>query len=244
MNLSNLIDTDPYTARKAYVAIADQLLRKIPGEHHQVMDSWPKWQRAKSPPPPGGNYPNRAWEKANSPKPPKVDQAKPEPVQGNADGPTLRERPIQKITADEQHLPLPAVENKRPLLLEASEAQVGEPAIAPPVKIENTVPEVSGDAVIPETSISSVQGPLMIEAAPDGPEMEPVDATNPEIAVAEDKLSSAEAESSVDPADVFAGIKGIRPDAPAIGDAPEVTPSSMNSSGAIVKHFAVMAGIS
>lgn len=246
MNSSNLIDTDPYTARRAYVTMADKLLKKIPGNHLQVMDSWPKYEKAKSPPPPGGRYPNRSWEKANAPRPPKASQAEIAPVvQEGVEGPTLREPVAPKITAGEEKLSLPATEDKQPLLLEAPEAQVVEPVINPPVAAENMVAEVVGDAIVPETSSPSAQGSLMIEAAPEGLQVEQVDTTKSDVvAVAADSSISAEAESSVDLSDVFAGIKGIRPDAPAIGEPPAAASKSIQSAGGVVKHFAVMAGIS
>ena len=45
-------------ARGMYVASADQILETIPGRHHGVIDTWPKWSSKRSPPIPGGLYPN------------------------------------------------------------------------------------------------------------------------------------------------------------------------------------------
>src|SRR5437762_1858513 len=49
---------DPYEARKIYVKLADKILKGIPGPHLATMDTWPKWSAKKSPPVPGGLYPN------------------------------------------------------------------------------------------------------------------------------------------------------------------------------------------
>src|SRR5436190_5903535 len=76
VELSNSTETDPYEARKVYVKLADKILKGIPGPHLVAMDAWPKWSAKKSPPVPGGLYPNRKY--------------KPEPLLATINGEDLK----------------------------------------------------------------------------------------------------------------------------------------------------------
>jgi hypothetical protein len=233
--LAHLIDTDPYVARKYYVKLADELLHEIPGPHLKVMMTWPKWNRAKSPPPPGGQYLNPRY----VPKAPKLIQPPPAPAKKIAEGPTLMEQPSQEPTTEQGNLLLPAPEKKQPLLL-GPEVHIVGPSTDTPIKEEGLVPEISGEGIPHKASIPSVAG--LIEAAPETlgpaqPESIPRVIATP-MDHNSDKVDGA---SWLSLSDELGEIKGLRPDNPATGEEVAVN-TAVESPAAIGKHFAVMAG--
>lgn len=205
-----------------YVLLADKLLRKIPGPHLEVMDSWPTWSRRKSPPLQGGLYLNPKW------KPPgtkKVRPPKPPPAQVAAisGGPTSMEIPVVLEDAPKS---LPSVE--QPALLEgaplSSHGSVKNAAPAGLLESSGSVHVAAIlDAVEPNVDISARP---MIEPQYD------------EEFDSEDAYSSISSEEPMlKMADPFAAIKGLRPD-PAI----EQEGNSIQTTGGMVKHVAIMGG--
>jgi hypothetical protein len=236
--LAHPIDTDPYKARKMYVAAADGLLRRIPGPHLEVMNTWPQWDQAKSPPPPGGQYLNPLY----ASEAPKLIQLPAQPVvEKFTEGPTLPEQPRQlpEPTTIHGNLLLPAPETEKPLLVEGPEVHIGGPSVKPHIIEENLVPDNSGEGIIYRESSPSVVGALTIEAAPKIPQLE---TKPPAIAAPIHRISGAvDDASSLNLSAEFGSIKGIRPYIATTGEEVHAN-SAVESPAAIGKHFAVMAG--
>ena len=101
-------------ARAMYVALADQILKAIPGPHLEVMDTWPKWSQKGSPSVPGGLYPNAKYVPGYKPK--ERTNAKPvlaedgstkqQPaISGSVgEGPTLVDKPVPAVTKDQTQM--------------------------------------------------------------------------------------------------------------------------------------------
>jgi hypothetical protein len=217
-----------------YIKYADQLLREIPGPHLEVMETWPKWDQSKSPPPPGGQYLNPLY----VPEAPKLILPPAVPVvEEIGEGPTFMEQPSQEPTTERESLLLPAPRNKQPLLLEGTEVHIVEPSVHIPITEESLVPDISGEGIAHKASSPSVVGSLMIEAAPEDPELVQLETMPPVIAAPIDHISKVEEASSLDD---FGAIKGIRPDT--LATAEVHANSAVESPAAIRKHLAVMAG--
>ena len=222
LNLFDRLGTNPYKARQIYVALTDRLLRKIPGPHQQVMDTWPKWSQAKSPPvleDTKNNYPNAKWKppkqvsKPKAPVAPKIEIPETEPVISKSpEGPTLREQPVADPPTKEKLLEMPVV--KESLSLEAlPQSSVDVPTI------QDAVPNVLPGTDIEVAPSNALKGPirfntLSIQTAANkvGDIVYIPMVGQPELlalAESDDGISTVSEEPSLDLDAAMAGINGI-----------------------------------
>lgn len=228
------IDTSPYDARAVYVDLADQLLREIPGPHLKVMKTWPGWDIKKSPPVPGGNYPNTKWKplpgslSTNAAKPP------------SPHGPTISMSPrpldqsIGGLSEGNLHT-VPKLNGQKTLKATSK----GDSTIRATASGGMLEPETAGNGfAVPLETIESSQHWAYDAETPFGAPVVGL-AQIPAAAQTEDIVSIVSDESSPDLNDMFARIKGIRPEAPAISQG---FGGSIGTPGGIAKHLAAMGG--
>jgi hypothetical protein len=245
------IDVDPYKARRLYVPLADKLLKRIPGPHQRVMDSWPPWDASKSPPvleDTKNRYPNPKWRPIKElsqpkvPAKPKVEVPPSQPALSKSpDGPTLLNQPITDASTKGKLNGRPDI--NRPQALEAPpQAAINVPAI---LEVHlNLLPKTNIQMPVSDAPFAPVRsGGLSIHPAT----RKVVEVLPPmvgglqggsNLAAPGDVISVSE-ESSFDIDAALAGIQGIPDTTEAIGQGVE---KSIQSPGEIVNHFAIMGG--
>jgi hypothetical protein len=233
----DIIDMSPYTARRAYVELADQLLREIPGPHLKAMATWPKWDKRKSPPVPGGHYPNPKWKPFSESPSGKTVKPPPPLEQAMLESYEVLDQSIVGVSK-KKPLTVPKIkEQKTPEA--ASKEDSSDSATPPGGMLESEIAKINmGHVIVPSGTIEpSLHLGNNAGKSFDAPTIGSVQISV--VAQAEDEVSTASDESSLDLNDVLAGITGIRPEAPAIGQG---FGRSIGTTGGIAKHVAVMGG--
>jgi len=248
-----------------YIKLSDEILKKIPGPHLEVMDKWPKWSNKGSPPVPGGLYPNPKYVPGYKPKQrSKTKPVKPKPeipkkqpaVSGSPEGPTLVEKPVPSglregtITVDGVSVEIKAVEESpaKEMLPDypadgpSNEGQVnGLQATEDSTKIPDPVPLLPPQPGIKLPDSAPIQEPLSSTALPvQSSEVDVKEMLLPlSGAEAPDEIASVTSSSeSLNLEAAMGEIKGLRPDLVTIGNAEK----RVESPSEMAKHFLIMGG--